>query len=487
METAGIEIPTIKVFDATPHPDFLLSLLRNSALTVPRALCELIDNAWDANARCVEITISPEECSVHDDGEGCADMERMIKLGARQTKLAAIGRYGVGLKEVAAWMAERIEIDSRCSDNLYGCHVSWLDLSASGKWKFEGYEPRRSPGPAYTRIRMLGLYPGRIRRARADLKERIGYFYYPALRRRKHIILNGGTIEPFPLPKFEESIERSGEFKGRPWKMVAGICDPGPWGPGYTVGFRDRIIIEHSTEGTGDLVARRFFAYVEISETLESRWGLDRLKYGMEESEEFLGSLFPICRPLIEKAQTAGRELRLDKLAKELSGIFTLALRETVRRIRERRNPKKDLTGTVSPKESGKKREKAEKVHPESPGSILEEPERRKASKVVVAFADLADDALADVQQDSHKTTVTLNTLHPLFCGKDPDPTVIASIAFPHIVAWAFTHGQYGQEKLGFEAPNGRWFDEFTSKSGQLLASHLRISGLELTDKKRTR
>ncbi|MHC4404593.1 MAG: ATP-binding protein [Planctomycetota bacterium] len=68
-------------------------------------LSELIDNALDARATNIDITLTPAAVTVQDDGIGCSRIDKVFVLGEhvphRQTT-SSIGTYGYGMKTAIA-------------------------------------------------------------------------------------------------------------------------------------------------------------------------------------------------------------------------------------------------------------------------------------------------------------------------------------------------------------------------------------------------
>jgi hypothetical protein len=122
-----------------PDPAYLYALV-NQNLTWRDALSELVDNSFDAGATRVEVIFEGKTLRVRDDGEGVEDIGRMLTLG-HHTRGARtrLGRYGVGLKDAAIWLAPSLDIHTirGLAGTVSQCVVNWDQLAKSLDWNLE--------------------------------------------------------------------------------------------------------------------------------------------------------------------------------------------------------------------------------------------------------------------------------------------------------------------------------------------------------------
>ena len=92
-----------------------------SATSPQDYVCELIDNALDAEASDVSVNIKQGNLVVTDNGKGIKDIKSALQLGTSVKEGNSIGKYGVGLNIAAAALTnasgqlrvESVSIDSR--------------------------------------------------------------------------------------------------------------------------------------------------------------------------------------------------------------------------------------------------------------------------------------------------------------------------------------------------------------------------------------
>jgi hypothetical protein len=97
----------------TPSPHYL-GAVRHQGLSWFQCLAELCDNAYDADASAVWITLGRNFVQVEDNGHGCPDPVTMLTLGDRlEQESTILGRYGCGLKDSAISLGDRVMITTR--------------------------------------------------------------------------------------------------------------------------------------------------------------------------------------------------------------------------------------------------------------------------------------------------------------------------------------------------------------------------------------
>lgn len=404
--------------DLTPDVTIVQSIRAEAKMNLTEACAEFIDNSLDAGATLIEIQISPSEIIISDNGRGCSDLQRMLKLGVHNPDGRRIGRYGVGFNSAAIWLGRSVSVDSVCRGKRYRASLTWDDIQPG--WKVSGPEPEESRDPSGARIRVYDLIPrkmplidGMVARAAAR---------YPALGSAgKKILINGSTVPGVELPEITDSIRACSEWEGRAYRLTAGlarnVCQP--WKYGFTVMLRDRVLSEGVSDGCGEYSRHGFFALVELLEgveledgTISAAWPVDKTKTGMTDTMRlFLDSLFPAVEHLLKAAETETSNIVLRGLESQLSGGW---LNDALFGVcgRERRTPGGGRPGTVEPTGTGSKRKTATNVEEDPFGSI--KLGRGVGRTVRVKFADLGTDSdIAAVSHNSARTECILNEAHP--------------------------------------------------------------------------
>ena len=207
-------------------------------------MCELVDNALDAEAGRVWIELGRRGVTVADDGTGMEDINDAIRFG-KGTRAGrrggVLGRYGVGMTDALCKLGPKAEVATLRDGGLRRLRVDWEECLRDGHFPYlEEGKPRRSAeialvdgvsAPSGTRVRIHGQAPGiQIDRLRRILTER----YTPGIWQGREIFLRRESgrraagasaprdakpwiavedMDPGPL---HDVIEYEGEIDGRP-------------------------------------------------------------------------------------------------------------------------------------------------------------------------------------------------------------------------------------------------------------------------------
>ena len=123
-----------------------LKSMRNTDFDMQTAMCEVIDNSLQADAKNVKIHIAysdktsrrksrPEQIAFGDDGHGMGGevLQYCLRLGysGRYDDRKGIGRFGVGMTFAAISLCQRIDVYSR--EKRGNWHHTYLDISGLDK------------------------------------------------------------------------------------------------------------------------------------------------------------------------------------------------------------------------------------------------------------------------------------------------------------------------------------------------------------------
>jgi hypothetical protein len=117
--------------DIAPRTTFLKSL-RNNTLTNEEAVADLIDNSFeiDVNASRVEVTKSPNQLIISDNGAGMtgALLKQALKLGPTHNAASSdLGLFGIGLKNATTSLGRKFTIITKHSDDKHYTAIYDLD------------------------------------------------------------------------------------------------------------------------------------------------------------------------------------------------------------------------------------------------------------------------------------------------------------------------------------------------------------------------
>src|SRR5215472_15521809 len=78
-------------------------------------LPELIDNALDKRATVIKMYAEENAFVVEDNGSGVSNMVSLLQWGRHDKgdSRSTMGRYGIGFKKAAIWLASAFEVETR--------------------------------------------------------------------------------------------------------------------------------------------------------------------------------------------------------------------------------------------------------------------------------------------------------------------------------------------------------------------------------------
>lgn len=375
----------------------IAALRANTKLGWKDILGELIDNAFDAGATRVVISLKGRELAVEDDGHGCDDLEKMLTMGRHtRTSTTKLGRWGVGLKDAAWWVGGPTRIETVHGGKLRWARIDWDNLR---EWTV----PRaldEDPGDRHgTKIRFLAMskersFPSGDRLA--AMLAKLGFIYSPALERGRQIVFRRGNAAPVLLKRYEmppivDKIETTVTVDGKTARICAGIVPEGVDNPEpgliYTHAFR---VIINGALGCGGMGSSRIAGVVELDE----KWKLSRNKDDIVGSEELGEAVFKAIEDIVKKASQQAMSMQSAEFTSRVNSMF----RAMLGGLAPGRRP---ASGAPKPEPRGKagKRKRASQ-------------RARRAGQFRIEFKSLADSAIGEV--DLPGTTVWLAENHPL-------------------------------------------------------------------------
>jgi hypothetical protein len=223
--------------EATPVAHMILS--KRMADHKPHDMvCELVDNALDADAERVWIELGRPSITVGDDGSGMEDINDAIRFGKgtlAPRRAGVLGRYGVGMTDALCKLGPRAEVTTLRGGELRRLRVDWEECLRNGHFPYpdEG-KPRRATEIAVfdgvctgsgTRVRIHGQAPGiQLEKLRRLLTER----YTPRIWDGREIFLRRESqawllVEDMDPGSLSDVIEYDGEIEGMPYHVYGGL------------------------------------------------------------------------------------------------------------------------------------------------------------------------------------------------------------------------------------------------------------------------
>lgn len=330
--------------EATPVAHMILS--KRMADHKPHDMvCELVDNAFDADARRVWIELGRRGVTVSDDGSGMEDINDAIRFGKgtrAPRRGGVLGRYGVGMTDALCKLGPRAEVTTLCRGALRRLRVDWEECLRSDHFPYldEG-KPRRAPeitlfeglcADSGTRVRIHGQPPGiQLDKLHRLLTER----YTPGIWQGREIFLRREVprrqqdagrapdwlvvedMDPGPLG---DVIEYDGEIDGMPYHVYGGLMIQRSvvYNRAF-VGYAYRFV-----EETTELVKGLSTAHLQIFLGEEWRECLGTHKNRLERGrEELFEDIRARAKDWLASAAHKAEALQLTNLALELEEYLT--------------------------------------------------------------------------------------------------------------------------------------------------------------------
>lgn len=424
MEHMDTELPAVMVQTptATPLPSVIISLAVNAKIEYQDALCELIDNAFDADAKLVELEFKSGFFRISDDGHGTKNLAAFARLGEHVAQGASTisGCYGVGGKEAVLYIggfnkssnalcvARYMSVQDGIRRTLT---VDWTKQAAASSWDLPPTEQRKAPG--FQNGTTIDISSAHLREWKAgfeNLAERLGRIYDVALRKGRRIVIKTPKqkilVTPFKAPALEDVIDGVVECNGRKATVRAGIIKKGQKNSGtqpltYIHGYRAIMFTDAGCEFNG-----RHNIYGTV--ILDDSWARAKNKNAIVDGEEELyEAVEKLLSPLSPKVESLGIEMSYASAADSINSRF------------------KSLGGDRSIVVSGHKNEPAENKPNENKsgkkrgnngneGNGFAHPDGSSYGKIFsgknslrVAFAQLSDEVECDI---SSRGICTVNT-----------------------------------------------------------------------------
>jgi hypothetical protein len=361
----------------------MLDGLRALNLTWAVAVKELVDNAFDADAKTILIEW-PDTYSfeISDDGIGADEhgVRAMLIMGRHRPHARgnALGRFGVGAKDALGWMWGRTVVKTTHKKLTRTVVLNWDALMKSGAWEIDDPTVKVASG-SHQHGTIISVSKSLRKAPRVDTCERmaedLGFTYAPALTSGATISMGLGgkcvDVAAFqPPPVLADShidvVLKVGRKEARvsAW-VVPPECENRKFGFSYV--HRHRVILPSSNLGCGEYNPSRLFGWVEL---VGDEWQLTRHKDAIAEDdrEQLAEKVYEATEHLLKQAAGMAIYVQLRDIELDLAK----ALRGRINQIKEKRNAKENQTGGAKPAHSGKKRKRAQKVSPHLEGSVEE-------------------------------------------------------------------------------------------------------------------
>lgn len=350
-------------------PPSILRTINAQTMVWKIALAEAVDNSFDSGATSARIVFkSKNGLEIVDDGNGCADIEKMLTIG-RHTRQAStkLGRFGVGLKELACWLWGELVIETVHNRIMRRAAVDWERLAKQDHWNIpDASENKAARSESGTRL----LFNRTTRNTPdlATLAEEMGYLFAPAIWIGKQIVIESKKkkilVLAWKLPEFEGDVVRDTFLvNGKQVELVAGVVsvDAVNSRKGFTFIHEHRQLLNSALGSKGKSVSRLCGTVV-----LGPEWKLGKNKDAIQDSDEQIialeDAIFSRCRDVFSRAEQQSSILRNT----EIEGAVNKSLQSLVASSAQKANDRKakrsasgEQIGGVKPSGSGRRHKKA--------------------------------------------------------------------------------------------------------------------------------
>jgi len=296
------------------------------------ALGEACDNSFDSGANWVRIVFhGDKQLEIIDDGGGCNNVEAMLTIGSHYKQAdTKLGRFGVGLKELACWLWGELVIQTIHGGVVRKAAIDWERLARASDWNVP--DPTERPvGDRQERGTKL-LFRKTVRNRPSDLAllaDELGYLFAPALWNGKQIAIESGkkklTVAAWKLPEFDgEVVHESFSVNGKRVDLTAGVvaADHVNSRKGFTFIHEFRVLL-NSAMGSGGKSVGRICGTV----ILGPEWKLGKNKDAIQDSDDQMMALekaiYSRCEGILERGERQSTMLRNSAF----EGAVTTALR----------------------------------------------------------------------------------------------------------------------------------------------------------------
>lgn len=443
--------------DCTP-PAFLLNSLANQRLSWVTALAELIDNSLDSGADKIEIIKHASgKLSVRDNGCGVANIASLGTPGRHEpNKSTSLGMYGIGAKDAWLWSSSVMRVET-VRDGVYSEAVFDVKHLIENNWQAPDPNIVACDAPTGTTI----TFSCDIKKPPvASAFEKLSVIFRPALEDGKSISyrLPGGEVidlKPRALPKLENVVDQTFAVHGRDVHIYIGTLPDGQsmdGGP-FWLQYGHRVIDDKTSIGSKDKNAKLLGGLITIS----SGWPLSKNKDAIGGPTDTLQDcIYDRIEHLLEYANQLSYEITTQEMLSTISSEFADKFRligdqdtagDRVKEARTSGNAK----GTVEPSNTGRRRQRAKRIHPESPGSVIDAL-AKEASKNGFRIDVSRDTSKHIGSYDAISNKVMLNELNPFVARilAETNTAAIKACAMFLLAEYAVENETAGQKLFRF-------------------------------------
>jgi len=465
--------------DLTPKAHVLHSFM-NTRILWHNALAELIDNSYDhGQANSVEIIIEDNIVKIKDDGCGVADVTSCFRYGDhRVSGKEGISKYGVGAKDVWLAFCNTMKVVTIRNGIKTTASADCEKMAADQSFEMEDPETTTAKDGEIGTVIELHLRKGKNKPS-DDVFEKLRWMFTPALNRGFQIIFtkrSGSSfsrkpLRPRDLPLMTDIVQAEFDVHGKGVKIEIGIVSDGQEmvnGPFWLI--REHRIVQSTSLGIKNgYGAKRIGGAIYLKEG----WSLAKHKDSlMELVDELADAIFERIEGVLKKADDItdvfeSKALRCDVLEMLNSAIGSAESSDGQGRKKQRRDSG-DTTGSIAPKNTGRKQKRTRKPKDED-GKYIDESGGSKSSRKVgknqVQFdwTSYDHDGVGHVDALGRFVWLNVNNKYVASLKHESRRTELALLLAAMISDHHCRHDDNGQSLLAFN------YDNFSDAFGSII------------------
>jgi len=453
--------------DITPDTSLVASWA-NQLHRWPTITGELIDNALDANATRVILTLARDQISIEDNGVGCPDLALMFKAG-KHIKHAStrLGRYGIGFKQAVTSAGRLVQVSSTHQGKLSHVAVDWERLEQSGQWQIDIDDPvdtEMPPGTLIT-ISRLRSKSGLSRASIATLIKSLSEQYTPGIKQGRQIILHAFNkqtpLAALPLPELEYMRNVELMVGRKKASLQIGLLPEGVSYPSsaLTVSYSFRVIQKNVRWGLGSDPTPGLLGWLDLLDG----WNLSTNKEKVldEDLEALEKQIAERCADIIARAAQRGYAVPLQEANAALAAMLNaMHSQQTLKKAR--RHSPQNPTGAIAPRHTSRRQRTAARIQP---GRTFLHPNETTGFKI--ALAHLGIDGVLFRCQDGG--IIELNADNPTIAAARMDQYFLAHIAVLGLAASQVLQPE-GQQRFPFLGdPDGNLVEQIAELANRMM------------------
>jgi len=350
--------------DVSPETE-LLEGMRSQRQNWQTVFSELIDNSIDANAKDITFIMGTKDrknyLRVKDNGVGCAKLDVLFKQGAHRKhgSRKGIGRYGIGLKQVAVGLWGITTIKSIYKDMSQTALCDWEKLRRSGKWHLEDATVKVvSNIESGTEITFSKIDKKFLDYKSFDrMVSELGFIFSMGIEDGIRINITypnkpSMLLKHYNWPQRENILQKESFVCGRRISVDVGIVPRGVLNPRMGLTYRYGWRVIPGLSGTGFGCGSYNPTHIAGSVDLSSDWKLTTNKDDIAQFKDELGmEVEKICKPILERGQQISDHLSTSYMESLLAGDWGKMFK-----IQKEKRDEGDLERSVLPSNSTRKR-----------------------------------------------------------------------------------------------------------------------------------